>query len=219
MDNKKFLKYMRGAIATLFPDALDQPGCHILLKVNSGPGRMNLELLASLKLLGIILYPCIPNTMHMMQEMDQCYDPFKTQFLKNLDMIVEARVNNSKSLLIALKMVGLPLFGGIDWETVFEVETGAFQHPFVPSQCKAAWTKVGAAMPNGITRACLGDLQVMKELGDSEDMYELYKAIQMANDLAIHALTLAGYNAQWLQATLKKKEVEELICVPNTVTH
>ena len=57
MHNKEFTKYMRGAIAPLFPDALDKPGCHVLLKVNSGPGRMNLELLASLKLLGIILYP------------------------------------------------------------------------------------------------------------------------------------------------------------------
>ena len=45
----------------------------------------------------------------MMQETDQCYGSFKTQFLKNLDMIVEARVKNSKSLLIALKMVGFPL--------------------------------------------------------------------------------------------------------------
>jgi hypothetical protein len=32
-----------------------------------------------------------------------------------------------------------------------------------------------------------------------------------------HALTMGGYNAQWLKATLKKKKlVEELICVPNT---
>ena len=70
MHNKEFTKYKRGAIAPLFPDALDKPGCHVLLKVNSGPGRMNLELLASLKLLGIILYPCIPNMMHVMQETD-----------------------------------------------------------------------------------------------------------------------------------------------------
>jgi hypothetical protein len=38
----------------------------------------------------------------------------------------------------------------------------------------------------------------------------------MANDLAIHALTMGGYNAQWLKVILKKKEVEESICVPNT---
>ena len=61
MDNKEFAKYMRGSIAPLFPDAVDEPGRCVLLKVDSGPGRMNLKLLATLKLIGIILYPCVPN--------------------------------------------------------------------------------------------------------------------------------------------------------------
>jgi hypothetical protein len=166
MDNKEFLKYMRGSIVPLFPDAVDQPGCRVLLKVNSGPGRMNLQLLATLKLIGIILYPCIPNTMHMTHETDQFHGPFKTQFLKILDKIVKARLDNDKSLLLAPKMVGLPLFRGIDWETRVEVETGAFQKAFVPSHCLAAWRKVGAATEDGITRACLNNLQVMKEIRD-----------------------------------------------------
>ena len=151
-------------------------------------------------------------------ETDQCYGLFKTQFLKNLDMIVETRLDNGKSLSIVPKMVGLPLFGSINWDTSFEVEMGAFQHTFVSSQWKAAWRKVGAATPDGITPACLGNLQVMKDLGDGKDTDELYKAIQTANDLTIHALTVARYDAQWLQATLKKQEVEESICVPNTAT-
>jgi hypothetical protein len=62
MDNKEFAKYMRGSIAPLFPDAVDEPGCRVLLKVDSGPGRMNLKLLATLKLIGIILYPCVPTS-------------------------------------------------------------------------------------------------------------------------------------------------------------
>jgi hypothetical protein len=145
MDNEEFAKYMRGSIVPLFPNALDQPGCRVLLKVDSGPGWMNLQLLASLNLLGIILYPCIPNTMHVMQETDQLYGPFKTQFLKNLDLIIEARLNNNKSLSLPSKMVGLPLFGGVDQETSLELVTGAFQKTCVPSRCIAAWRKVGAA--------------------------------------------------------------------------
>jgi hypothetical protein len=78
---------------------------------------MNLQLLASLKLLGIVLYPCIPNATHVMQETDQLYGLFKTQFWKNLDLIAEGRLDNNKSLLLAPKMVGLPLFGRVDWET------------------------------------------------------------------------------------------------------
>jgi hypothetical protein len=104
MDNEEFAKYMQDSIATLFPDALDQPGRRVLLKVASGPGRMNLQLLASLKFLGIILYHCVPNTMHVTQETDQLYGPFKTQFLKNLDLIIEARLDNNKSLLLAPRL-------------------------------------------------------------------------------------------------------------------
>ncbi len=84
MDNEEFAKYMQGSIAPLFLDALDQPGRCILLKVDSGPYRMYLQLLASLKLLGIVLYSCILNTTHVTQETDQLYRPFKTQFSKNL---------------------------------------------------------------------------------------------------------------------------------------
>ncbi len=219
MDNEEFVKYMRGSIAPLFPDAINQPGCCVLLKVDSRPSRMNLQLLASLKLLGIILYPCVPNTTHIMQETDQLYGPFKTQFLKNLDLIIEARLDNNKSLSLAPKMVGLPLFGRVDRETGLELVTGAFQKAFVPSRCITAWRKVGAATEDGVTCACLDNPQVLKEIGHgNKETDQVYLAIQTTNDLAIHALKMAGYNAQWLKATLKKKKVlEETICVPNTV--
>jgi hypothetical protein len=177
MDNVEFLKFMRGSVAPLYPDACDEDGFRVMFKVDSGPGRMYLELLAALKLLGIIIYPCVPNTTHVTQEMDQLYGPFKTQFLKNLDLIVEARLDAGKSLSLAPKMVGLPLFGGIDRDTGCDVEIGAFQRAFTPSQCVAAWGKVGAATEDGVTRACLSDPQVMKELGDGTDTDEVYKAI------------------------------------------
>jgi hypothetical protein len=145
---------------------------------------MNLQLLASLKLLGIILYPCIPNRMHVTQETDQLYRPFKTQFLKNFDLIIKARLNNNKSLSLAPKMVGLPLLGRVDWETGFELVTGAFQKVFVPSRCIAVWRKVGAATEDGIIRACLNNLQVWKEIGHgNKEMDQVYFAIQTANDL------------------------------------
>ncbi len=210
MDNKEFAKYTWGSIVPLFPDAVDQTGHCVLLKVDSGPGRMHLELLGMLKLIGIILYPCISNTMHMTQETDQLYGPFKTQFLKYLDKIVKARLDKNKSLLLVPKMVGLPLFGGVDWETGVEVEMGAFQKAFVPSHCLAAWQKVGAATKDGITRACLNNPHVMKEIGDGKETdNETYAAVQRANDLTIFALSNAGYDAHFLQATLQKKEVEE----------
>jgi hypothetical protein len=57
----------------------------------------------------------------------------------------------------------------------------------------------------------------MKKIGDGKETDdETYAAVQTANDLTIFALLNAGYDAHFLQATLQKKEVEELICVPNT---
>jgi hypothetical protein len=56
----------------------------------------------------------------------------------------------------------------------------------------------------------------MKEIGDGKETDDAtYAAVQTANDLAIFALSNARYDAHFLQATLQKKEVEELICVPN----
>ncbi len=112
----------------------------------------------------------------------------------------------------------LPLFGGVDKETGLKLVTGAFQKAFVPLRCIAAWRKVSAAMEDDITRACLDHPQVSKEIGHSnEEIDQVYLAIQMANDFAIHALIMAGYNAQWLKAMLKKKKVvEETICGLNT---
>jgi hypothetical protein len=93
---------------------------------------------------------------------------------------------------------------------------GTFQKAFVLSHCLAAWRKVSAATEDGITRTCLNDPHVMKEIGDGKEMDVSYASIQTANNLAIFALSMAGYNAHFLQATLEKKEVKESVCVPNT---
>ena len=149
MDSKEFAKYLFTSIVTLFPHVKDKPGHRVLLNVDSGPGWMNLNLLAKLRLLGFVLYPCVPNTTHVTQEMDQNYGPFKTQFLSNLDLIVDARLTLKKSLSLQQKFVGLPLFGGADRDTQYHVEVGAFQKAFVRSKCLAAYKKVGAATPEG----------------------------------------------------------------------
>jgi hypothetical protein len=215
MDAEEFEEYLMNSIVPLFPDVSDVPGKRVILKVDSGPGRSNLKLLARLRLLGIYLYPCVPNTTHVTQETDQCYGPFKTQFISNLELIVDGKLDENKSLSVTPSMVGLPLFGGVDSDTGVKVATGAFQHAFVRSRCLAAWRKVGAVAEDGrITRACLNNPQVLTELGDDKDMDLLYYAVQNANDIAVLSLHNAGYDAQWLTATLNKKKEEETVCVP-----
>ena len=53
--------------------------------------------------------------------------------------------------------------------------------------------------------------------GDCEEDRTTRWSIQNAIDLAIHALTQGGYDAQWLKATLETKEEERSITQPNTV--
>jgi hypothetical protein len=66
-----------------------------------------------------------------MQETDQNYGLFKTQLLTNLDQIIYARLEANKCMSLQPKFVGLLLFGGVDLETKFNVEVGAFQKTFL----------------------------------------------------------------------------------------
>jgi len=63
MDSEEFEKYVMNSIIPLYPHVRNQHGKHVMLKVDSGPVRMNPNLLAGL----VIRY--------------------KTQFLENLDLM------------------------------------------------------------------------------------------------------------------------------------
>ena len=92
MDEAEFKKYFRNCILPLVPDALDLPGFCVMVKVDSGPGRLNVNLLAKLCLLGFYLHPGVPNTTAVTQEIDRNYRPFKGWFRANLGEIVDARI-------------------------------------------------------------------------------------------------------------------------------
>ncbi len=49
MDSEEIKKYVLGSIIPLYPTARDKPGHRVILKVDSGPSRMNLNLLARLR--------------------------------------------------------------------------------------------------------------------------------------------------------------------------
>ncbi len=114
----------------------------MLLKVDSGSGRMNIRLLSTLRHLGFILYPCVPNTTYVTQETDQCYGPFKTQFAINLDNSVDARLMKDKNMSLQPQLVGLSVFGECDNESEFYIEVSAFQRGFNRDMCISVWEKV-----------------------------------------------------------------------------
>jgi hypothetical protein len=138
----------------LYPNAAPEKGKWVILKCDSGPGRMNIPLLAELRDAGFILFPGVPNTTAVSQETDQNYGPFKGQYSNNLDRIVEARVNQNKTTSLPAWMVGLIVFGGTDPETNYVLDKSAFQVGFSREACRDAWAKVGAAP---LTRSCLKD--------------------------------------------------------------
>jgi hypothetical protein len=48
MDNTEFSKYLLDLVSRLYPDRADEPGRRVLVKIDSGPGRHNEEMLALL---------------------------------------------------------------------------------------------------------------------------------------------------------------------------
>ena len=103
------------------------------------------------------------------------------------------------------------MFGGVDRDTQFNVEVGAFQKAFVRSKCLAAYKKIGTATPEGITHACLNNPKVLQNISNDgdDDITKLQWSIQAANDQAIYALKQAGYDADYLKATLQQGRAEE----------
>ena len=81
MDDDEFFKYLLNRIVPLLTDTVaDEPGKRVLVKIDSGPGRRNVEMLARLKNFGFYLYPGVPNTTSIFQETDQNYGMFNSTF-------------------------------------------------------------------------------------------------------------------------------------------
>jgi len=215
MDDAEFRDYLRNSIVPLYPDAKDKKGKRVMLKVDSGPGRCNALLLAALRHLGFILYPGVPNTTAVTQETDRNYGPFKTQFRKNLTLVVDERIAKKKSTSLQPWLVCLVVFGGEDPITKYVVETSAFSFGFSRKACLNAWEKIGAAP---MTRACLSDTKVRRELGDGGDdnMDLLMMQVQNANDTATHALTQAGFRGDILKAKIDKPKAAQPIEARNS---
>ena len=80
MDNDEYKKFILGSIIPLFPDVEDIPGKRVMITVDFGPGRLQQDLLAMLRLIGVFKYPGVPNTTAVTQETNQNYEPFKSTF-------------------------------------------------------------------------------------------------------------------------------------------
>jgi len=222
MNEEEFTKYLFNSIVPLFPHANDKPSHRVLLKVDSGPGQKKLNLLTKLRLLGFVLYPYVPNTTHVMQETDQNYRPFKTQFLSNLDLIVDKRLTAKKNMSLQQKFVGLPCLVESTVTPSSTLRWVLSRRRSYDRNVSQRTRKVGAATPEGITRACLKNPQVLQNISNDgdDDITKLQWSIQAANDRAIYALKQAGYDADYLKAALQQgwaAETDRPITQPTTL--
>jgi len=64
MDDDEFFEYIQKSIMKLYPDAAPVKGKWVVIKCDSGPGRLNAKLLAYLQFHGFLMFPGIPNTTH-----------------------------------------------------------------------------------------------------------------------------------------------------------
>jgi hypothetical protein len=140
MNAVELKKYMNGSILPLFPDIEDVLLKRVIVKVDSGPGQMNVEMLANLKLRGFYLVPGVPNTTGK-QETDQNYASYKTVFRDNLRVLLtQARHDGGFTLQVS----DLPflVFGGKCSRTGTDLRD-AFSEAFSVRNNLGSWRKCG----------------------------------------------------------------------------
>ena len=85
----------------LYPDAADVPGKRVMIKIDSGPGRNNEDMLVSLRLRGFYLLTGLPNSTHVTQETDQNYGMFKTYQRSNLEVLTALCIRFRTTLTVS----------------------------------------------------------------------------------------------------------------------
>ena len=108
---------LANSILPLYPETRGRKGHRLPLKCNSGPGRLQVELLAQLRFLGVYLYPGVPNTTAVTQETNWTYGLFKSKYRANLEDLVDKLVRLNKPVSVPQYKHGLLVFGGVDPDT------------------------------------------------------------------------------------------------------
>jgi hypothetical protein len=215
-------KYITNSILPLYPDMEDVPGKRVLMKVDSGPGRTNLDMLADLRLQGCYLVPGVPNTTAVTQETDQNYGPFKGAYRSNIRKITQARFD--KSMTVRVTDLPLLVFGGICEATGVELEN-SFQKAFSNEANLSAWRKCGAVP---LTRAALQSDKVRHEvpmmdaliddtgLTDNQQIQKLKQLDQM-NCYYCQILASNGFDGKHFRIEAPKRWKVVAVSKPNTL--
>ena len=135
MDDGEFFEYLMTNILPLYPHARPLPGKWVVLKVDSGPGRLNNDLLAMLRFMGFLIFPGVPNTTAVTQETDWNYNEFKTIYRTNLELAVTEKQKQGQLLSFEPHFVPWVVYGGLNEKLKFTIVKSAFQEGFLREAC------------------------------------------------------------------------------------
>ncbi len=114
MSNEEFECYINNSIVPFFPNLEDMPGNCILLKVESGRGCNLWDLLNKCWFRGVYIFPDLPNSTSMQQEMDiNFYGPFKGVIWRNLAKIAMTCYTKEITMSLGTSTFGLIVYGGV----------------------------------------------------------------------------------------------------------
>jgi len=198
----------------LYLDMADVPGKRVLMKVDSGPGRMNTEMLAELRLKGMYLMPGVPNTTQVTQETDQSYGQYKSIYRRNLRLLSQRRQPWKKP--VVLTDLAILVFGGVDRVTGSKVEN-TFKKAFSKEKNLSCW-RICGAVP--LTRSPLSNPNVRQEVehidGQNNKSQEQLKQIEQWNHYYCDFLTARGYAGSHLISYAPIRKTTPAITIPNT---
>ncbi|CAB9513798.1 unknown protein [Seminavis robusta] len=188
--------FFERCVLPLYPDCADTKESSLLIKVNSGPGRLNPPMLRLLRSRGAHLYPGMPNGTEVGQECDQVFSYLKKLVYENRQRLWQARFRlEGESASLSMSDVTSLVFGGsvtmIDGSSI-ELEN-AFTKALDKDHIHEAMDKCGYC-PS--TRQALKATQIRHEIVESEAARKILLEGKDAKDLRKPELAML---IQWKQ--------------------
>jgi hypothetical protein len=217
MNSKEFSNYMLNSYLPLYPDAADLPTKRVCVLVDGGPGRTNTEMLSSLRLSGLLLFPSgPPNTTHVLQIMDMLFGLFKTIYFGNLETLwLERLADPNVSSTVTRNDLGLLMFGGPSGSRPESpMLQNAVEIAFSEKRIGDAWENKLGVVP--FTRAALNDKKVRHEIvlnedgkadGNIDPQSKYLEELRILNNTCCDILNVAGYDGELLRANVARFDI------------
>ena len=161
---KEILNSYLSKFSNLYPGLRDEIRNRFLFKTDSGPGRSNCDVNFTAKVNGIYIYPGVPNTSEVTQEMDQLFAYFKSLMERNRRRIVQEKGSRNLGQATLLDLPNMIFGGTYVLEDGHSIElANAFEKGFSADHLRAAREKCGYCPAN---RASLLHNKCRRQFGD-----------------------------------------------------